>query len=323
MAKILFLNVGWMDNYKGLSGDQIEGGGNFVREFGYGFEIFNFLPFEGRLFGYAETPSIRIQRIDAKPGAPYVSGVLAIWTANNPFYGGTYIVGWYKNATVHRNCVNPEFAKNRLFGEFLDSDIAVIPRNIGKYAEYYVSAAEEDCYLIPTNKRQFQIPRGKGGFGQRNIWYADGPNMGEFIKKVVSYVESEGEQSNLLRKKYGMGGEGVAHRELKEWCANNPQALGLYDVTTPASIEHKFDSGDLADIVFTRQGENYTVVEIETNNPIPGAHQVLKYNTLLCAQKGLPINSKKVTSILVDWSTPSMLKTFCTKYSIRYIEKRI
>lgn len=323
MVKVLFLNVGWMDNYRGLNGDNILGGGGFVEQFGYGHEIFNFLPYEGRMYGYAEVPSINIERLGARPGARSVSGVLAIWTARNPHLGGTYIVGWYKNATVHRKHLEPTFAENRAIGTYVVPGVKAVPEDVGRYTYYFVSAAEDEGYLIPPEKRDFQVPRGKGGIGQRNIWYAEGPSMASLRNKVLRYVESEGRQSHLLRKKYGSGGEGPAHKLLKEWCAINPQALGLDDVIEPGSTEYQFVSGDLADIVFTRHEGRYAVVEVETTDPLPGAHQSLKYKTLLCARKELSVDSHRVLPMLVAWSIPSHVRAFCDKYSIKWIEKKI
>lgn len=42
--RILFCNIGWMENYRGLlEGDKIKGGGAYVKENNRGFETCNFL----------------------------------------------------------------------------------------------------------------------------------------------------------------------------------------------------------------------------------------------------------------------------------------
>jgi hypothetical protein len=52
---MIFLRIGWMNRYQGqTANDQITGGGAFVKEHGYGHEIFNFQPFQGRVFGYVQ-----------------------------------------------------------------------------------------------------------------------------------------------------------------------------------------------------------------------------------------------------------------------------
>ncbi len=53
MTKIILLNIGWMKYYQGrLDSDPIVGGGSHVAKHRYGHEIFNFLPWEGRMYGF-------------------------------------------------------------------------------------------------------------------------------------------------------------------------------------------------------------------------------------------------------------------------------
>ncbi len=66
MGKLLFLNIGWMKYYKGMTNDSIEGGGSFVQEHGYGHEMFNFLPNGEYLYGYVQPKgSVHIERLGA------------------------------------------------------------------------------------------------------------------------------------------------------------------------------------------------------------------------------------------------------------------
>src|SRR5260370_30837201 len=63
-VRMVFLRIGWMDRYQGIScGDAISGGGAYVAEHGYGHEIFNFKPFQGNVYGYVQPPG-------AGPNAP-------------------------------------------------------------------------------------------------------------------------------------------------------------------------------------------------------------------------------------------------------------
>jgi RecB family endonuclease NucS len=91
--------------------------------------------------------------------------------------------------------------------------------------------------------------------------------------------------------------------------------LGLTDVSKH-HVEYRFQSGDRADLVFEHRSGVYTVVEVETTTPLPGAHQAIKYRALLCAQKGFPLTSQKVRSILAAWSIPTQVADFCTTYGI-------
>ncbi|MCP4374186.1 MAG: hypothetical protein GY797_39695 [Deltaproteobacteria bacterium] len=123
--------------------------------------------------------------------------------------------------------------------------------------------------------------------------------------------------SSKVGRKYGSGGEGQDHKKLKLWLSQNPHKLGLKNVVD-VEIEHKFLSGDAVDIVFTHSKNRYTVVEVETVNPMPGAHQAIKYRALLCAERKLPLNSSKVRAILVAWAIPKNVQDFCKNYSIDY-----
>src|SRR5579863_3383723 len=96
-SRVFFMNVGGMTAYKGLKGDTITGGGEYVREHGFGHEIFNFKPYRGRYYGYgrAANDAIAVERLGAPEGAPFVEGVLVVWVANS------CVVGWYKNARIY------------------------------------------------------------------------------------------------------------------------------------------------------------------------------------------------------------------------------
>jgi len=125
------------------------------------------------------------------------------------------------------------------------------------------------------------------------------------------------------RRKYGPGGEGRDHRELKEWLAQHPEELGYDDVVLPANVERPFICGDVADFVWKRRDGRHVVVEVETTNPEPGAHQALKYGCLLCAEQARPVGSPEVDMWIVAWSIPEHVRDFCREYGIRYKEVRL
>lgn len=182
---MIFLRIGWMDRYRGLKfGDEIRGGGAFVAEHGYGHEIFNFLPSQGRVYGYVQPPgaahndeserNLNIDRLGAKGTHKSISGILAVWVARRPG-GGVVIVGWYKNATIFRDWQKPPAGANRT--------------HAGSDFGYYVTALEEDATLLPKDERLVRLPRGKGGMGQSNVWYADSTDAhGTFRQTVQAYV---------------------------------------------------------------------------------------------------------------------------------------
>ena len=182
---MIFLRIGWMNRYRGqTTNDQITGGGPFVEEHGYGHEIFNFQPANDRVYGYVQPtgsghnqplgPGIKIERLGASSGDDCVPGVLAIWVATAPS-GGGYIVGWYANATVYRHWQQPPLEANR--------------RHASQDFGYYVTAASDDAVLLPPDERLFPVPRGEGGMGQSNVWYADDSEQhGRIRTDVLEYI---------------------------------------------------------------------------------------------------------------------------------------
>src|ERR1700737_3503500 len=94
---VVVLRVGWMDRYEGITGgDTISGGGAYVAEHGFGHEIFNYLPFRNRVYGFVQVRGpkhhpadgkINLPRLGAEANDESVSGVLAVWVATSPLGG--------------------------------------------------------------------------------------------------------------------------------------------------------------------------------------------------------------------------------------------
>jgi 5-methylcytosine-specific restriction protein A len=186
----LFCNVGWMKFYHGVSDDDpIAGGGEYVAENASGCEMYNFQEYQGKVYGYVATGhvlgkikpvkkseenaankrrTIRIERLGASNHDPHIDNVTVIWTAPHPA-GSTYIVGWYRHATVFRTHQTAEALSYRM-----RNDVYV----------YNVVAQFADTKLLPVEERTFEIPRGTGGMGQCNVWYANS----DFIEKVKQYI---------------------------------------------------------------------------------------------------------------------------------------
>lgn len=179
MERILFANIGWMVHYRGNNtGDQIKGGGSYRDDDKH--EAYNFLPIEGKYYGYVQPvrmSRINLDRISKEGDGERLDNVLVIWIARHPKAGGTYIVGWYKNATVYANFQDSRSSLRKKYG-------------------YNIVAKADDCTLVPLDQRTFKIHRartdGKGFLGQSNIWYADSTEKAvlQFRKSVLDYVRS-------------------------------------------------------------------------------------------------------------------------------------
>lgn len=189
---VIFCNVGWMERYQGLrDGDEIVGGGSYVKEEGRGHEICNFAPNKNVLYGYVQPPGaqIDIERIGASADDESISGVTVIWTATRPT-GGTAVVGWFKSATV--------FRKYQTFPK---------PPAIQKQNEidgYWISAPFARANLLPVDERTLEIPRQvKGGMGQANVWYADKPESASIVKRVLDLVGGKRAKTVSLKGRKG------------------------------------------------------------------------------------------------------------------------
>jgi hypothetical protein len=170
--KYLFCNTGWMESYQGNSkADQISGGGSYVTEEGMGHEVCNFYSYKGNAYGYvqpaggqrsASAGSIKLENIvngNASKDDDFVEGVLVIWTAKRP-EGGTFVVGWYKNATVFREYQN-----------FKSTPALHLKNGLNGYR---IHARFEDVKLLSVDERTNQVPRKtQGSIGQSNVWYGD------------------------------------------------------------------------------------------------------------------------------------------------------
>jgi hypothetical protein len=138
------------------------------------------------------------------------------------------------------------------------------------------------------------------------------------LRPVPRKLKEAGEQREReLKEKYGQGGEGMEHKRLKKWVLDHPENV----VDGPIlryHEEYRFESGDFADIVFDLPGGKYCVVEIETDVPMPGAYQALKYKTLKCAELRTDVKSASVEAVLVARVIPQDLE-FCKIYGIRFV----
>lgn len=181
---MVFIRIGWMDRYRGLTDDEkIVGGGAFVQRQGYGFEIFNFHPFDGHVYGFGQPPGqsgdepnpFHIERLGASKHDESVSGVLVVWVAARPAQGATVIVGRYRNATVYRHFQLPPAGSGRMYRS----------ETIG----FNVTAAAEDAVLLSPDERLYEIPLGRNGMGQSNVWYADNPEVHHGVRsEVIEYI---------------------------------------------------------------------------------------------------------------------------------------
>ena len=125
-----------------------------------------------------------------------------------------------------------------------------------------------------------------------------------------------------LGQKYGPGGEGERHRKLKEHIAKNSRVLGLGKAEKKdISVEHRFTTGDRADLSIDFINGKHCVVEAEVDgdkSTLLGAHQALKYRALRAGQ--LDQAGKRIHAFLVAYDIPQSTREFCERHGIKALE---
>ena len=167
MSKLIFLNISWANNYRSING------GKFVNDRGTLYDCYNFFPMNHFCYGYAELGNkLNLERVDKiAETADAVQDVTIIWVADRK------IIGWYEHAEIFRYWQNFSSTNNTNW-------------------DYICRAREENVFLIPPEKRNFDVPtaakNGAGkGMGNLNIWYADTDWAQEiFVPAVEKYLES-------------------------------------------------------------------------------------------------------------------------------------
>ena len=155
-----------LNRYQGMDEGFYPGGFKWAAKNGWGGEMFNFQPVNGRCYAHVEVleTSIRIENLGAKKKDDSVDGVLVVWTAPDPSRNGRTIVGWFRNATVHRWRKKPTGKLIKL-------------RTYKGHAAftYQIEAAESDCFLLLPEERVLTIPPRKLGQkgvpGQKPVFY--------------------------------------------------------------------------------------------------------------------------------------------------------
>ncbi len=176
-----------MRRYKGQQADDEKpiGGGSYTKN-AVGDELFNFLRVGDRLYGdftpqmqprekwELHPATIKLERIEPDFNEKALKDVLVVFIARHPKVGGQRIVGWYREAIVHRyRQESTAKARNRI--------------------PYFVETAAGNETLVPESRRSFVIRGGKNGIGTANICYAldsagNRKKYAEWMESALEYV---------------------------------------------------------------------------------------------------------------------------------------
>lgn len=179
--RLLVCRISWMDHYRGVAGgDRATGGGAWVKEHGFGHEAFNFQRFVGVYYGNVQPvgKGINLTKLGGNADDGSLGGVTVAWVATHPTEGGTRVVGWYRDATVFARVQKaPPGAARRLPD--------------GSRAGFLTRS--KVGHLLQRDERVLEVPRGKGGMGQANVWYPDRTAAAPILR----YIHAGGEPRPL------------------------------------------------------------------------------------------------------------------------------
>lgn len=175
---LVYINHAWMTHYQGPKGDRAEGNFGFLKTNDVAHESWNFEPIKGKVYGYVpRSAEIKISRLGAKRGDGALDGVTVVWIARNPRTKQTVIVGWYRNARIHR-----------------DAEHSRLERSPGFNVGYQIEAPASDAVLLPIDARAYIIPtaKEKGNLGQSPVWYG---KSDAFNNAVLAYIRCGGKSA--------------------------------------------------------------------------------------------------------------------------------
>lgn len=129
-----------------------------------------------------------------------------------------------------------------------------------------------------------------------------------------------------LAANHGFGGEGEAHRILKEFVARNPEVLGLSKTTGPGITEYALPSGDFVDVVYAVRDEvvcaEVKPVTSSVSDVTRGLFQCVKYKAVMKAVTAVNGGRDHVRSVLVlGGALPAELVSLKNILGVDVVEK--
>lgn len=170
---LFFVRIAWMNHYQGVKNDIPKGAGSYVKENQNGGEVYNFKEISGKYFGYSRNQNGRsfdLTKVGANKNEESIKGLTVVFFATNPKYGGQYVIGWYKNASIYKKTKE------------------IKDKGRGHENTYNFECKKKDAYLIPTSERTLPLPKGPG---ESNVWYPKMDNFEHvaFVKKLNKYIK--------------------------------------------------------------------------------------------------------------------------------------
>lgn len=170
---LLFVRTSHMKHYKGITEtDKPYAGGEYVEDTGNAHEIYNFLPYKNKLYGFfMMNGNLNVSRLGSDNGK-YADDNLVVIAATHP-KRGTVVVGWYDHARVFKKHQKHPEGINRFSADY----------------NYNFSADSKDCFLVPEDKRIKLFPKDFKVKMRRTFnWYADQKEDKIIVERVIKHI---------------------------------------------------------------------------------------------------------------------------------------
>ena len=145
--KMFICRIGWMEKYQGVEGN-IAGDAKALEEKAWGYDLYNFQPYKGTMYGYVQPPQknqewfkpqIKLENLGGHAHRDEVKDIFIVWVAKDPSTDALKIVGYYKNATVLRR-IDRLVHLDRFYPDKVKQT-------------YRMRALEADCRLLTLEER--------------------------------------------------------------------------------------------------------------------------------------------------------------------------
>jgi hypothetical protein len=246
-----------------------------------------------------------LSQLCSGPRASHVSGPLVGRGAENSVFKLDFDA--CRQCLTHHNSERADGSKTRIFTEPLRL-LSAIEKRSGETVTTETNNPS-DATLKPSH---------------------DPPSPAPLVAPIPTIDEPHisGEEGEHDGKAFRLGlggpGEGPEHKKLKEYIASNPETIDIYTGII-GNTEHKFQSGDEADVYF---GDPHKPCVVEVKSYISldsdlkrGIYQCVKYRALEkaeCQAKGKLIDSVEA-ALVIQRQLPTDLGRLARMFEIRVV----
>jgi hypothetical protein len=155
----------------------------------------------------------------------------------------------------------------------------VINKNTGMPGEGFVLMRKEEFSSLPLRQKRALV--------EAELQHVFSYPRWRDVLKEFELEPTNSDFSPLVKKAIGGfgGGEGEAHKALKEYVAKNPKVIGLASSTPTGKIEYPLPSGDSLDVSFNSKNI-WVAAEVKSSissesDIIRGLFQCVKYRAVM------------------------------------------